>query len=418
MSLFNYLKTAIRQQGHTLQQVANSSGMTKGYLSQLLNAKIKSPSAQKLESLHRFLGLEFPRREKTIGVVFGKFYPLHTGHIYLIQRACSQVDELHIIMGYDQLRDLKLFENSAMSQYPTVSDRLRWLLQTFKYQKNICIHSFNEEGIESYPHGWELWSTGVNVFLSEHGIKPNCVYTSEELDAPMYQQHLNIPAIVIDANRLFMNISGGQIRQDPFRYWQYIPTEVKPFFVRTVVILGAESSGKSMLVNKLANIFNTTSAWEYGRDYVFSHLGGDEMALQYSDYDKIALGQAQYIDFAVKYANKVAFIDTDFITTQAFCLKYEGRKHPFVQALIDKYRFDLVILLENNMPCILMDHNELQSILVTMLYENNVEFVHVKDNNYDMRFLRCVELVKQILGEFRPISDLNDQKCHVSQNNS
>ncbi|KLD56890.1 hypothetical protein WP50_37675, partial [Lactiplantibacillus plantarum] len=64
-----------------------------------------------------------------------------------------------------------------------------------------------------------------------------------------------------------------------------------------------------------------------GRDYVFSHLGGDEIALQYSDYDKIALGHAQYIDFAVKYANKVAFIDTDFVTTQAFCKKYEGREH-------------------------------------------------------------------------------------------
>ncbi|KAA5990511.1 AAA family ATPase, partial [Pantoea sp. M_5] len=72
-----------------------------------------------------------------------------------------------------------------------------------------------------------------------------------------------------------MSISGAQIRQDPFRFWDYIPTEVKPFFVRTVAILGGESSGKSTLVNKLANIFNTTSAWEYGRDYVFSHLGGD-----------------------------------------------------------------------------------------------------------------------------------------------
>jgi HTH-type transcriptional repressor of NAD biosynthesis genes len=79
-------------------------------------------------------------------VVFGKFYPLHTGHIYLIQRACSQVDELHIIMGYDDTRDRELFEDSAMSQQPTVPDRLRWLLQTFKYQKNIRIHAFNEEG--------------------------------------------------------------------------------------------------------------------------------------------------------------------------------------------------------------------------------------------------------------------------------
>lgn len=90
VSSFDYLKTAIKQQGCTLQQVADASGMTKGYLSQLLNAKIKSPSAQKLEALHRFLGLEFPRRQKNIGVVFGKFYPLHTGHIYLIQRACSR----------------------------------------------------------------------------------------------------------------------------------------------------------------------------------------------------------------------------------------------------------------------------------------------------------------------------------------
>lgn len=406
MSSFDYLKTAIRQQGYTLQQVADASGMTKGYLSQLLNAKIKSPGAQKMEALHHFLGLEFPRRDKTVGIIFGKFYPLHTGHIYLIQRACSQVDELHIIMGYDEPRDRQLFEDSAMSQQPTVSDRLRWLLQTFKYQKNIRIHSFNEEGIEPYPHGWDVWSDGVKSFLSDQGIMPDCVYTSETADAEMYQQHLELPTVLVDPSRSFMNISGEQIRQNPFHYWEYIPTEVKPFFVRTVAILGGESSGKSTLVNKLANIFNTTSAWEHGRNYVFSHLGGDEMALQYSDYDKIALGHAQYIDFAVKYANKVAFIDTDFITTQTFCLKYEGREHPFVQALIDEYRFDLVILLENNVPWVAdglrslgssVDRREFQSMLIAMLNKNEVQYKHVLEDNYDERFLRCIELVKNML---------------------
>lgn len=132
------------------------------------------------------------------------------------------------------------------------------------------------------------------------------------------------------------------------------------------------------------------------------------MALQYSDYDKIALGHAQYIDFAVKYANKVAFIDTDFVSTQAFCLKYEGREHPFVQALIDEYRFDLVILLENNTPWVAdglrslgssVDRKEFQSLLVSLLKENEIEFVHVKESDYDARFLRCVELVKQLMGE-------------------
>lgn len=239
MSSFDYIKTAIRQKGCTLQQVADASGMTKGYLSQLLNAKIKSPSAQKLEALHRFLGLEFPRMQKNIGVVFGKFYPLHTGHIYLIQRACSQVDELHIIMGYDETRDRQLFEDSAMSQQPTVPDRLRWLLQTFKYQKNIRIHAFNEEGMEPYPHGWDVWSNGIKAFMEEKGIAPNWIYTSEESDAPQFREHLGIETVLIDPKRTFMNISGAQIRENPFRYWDYIPTEVKPFFVRTVAILGA-----------------------------------------------------------------------------------------------------------------------------------------------------------------------------------
>jgi HTH-type transcriptional repressor of NAD biosynthesis genes len=340
--------------------------------------------------------------------VFGKFYPLHTGHIYLIQRACSQVDELHIILGYDEPRDRELFENSSMSQQPTLSDRLRWLLQTFKYQKNIHIHAFNEEGMEPYPHGWDVWSQGITAFMLQKGIHPNTIYSSEENDAPRYREHLGIDTVLIDPKRSFMKISGSQIRRDPFRYWDYIPTEVKPFFVRTVAVLGGESSGKSTLVNKLANIFNTTSAWEYGREYIFSHLGGDEMALQYSDYDKIALGQAQYIDFAVKYANKVAFIDTDFLTTQAFCKKYEGREHPFVQALVDEYRFDLVILLENNTPWVAdglrslgssLDRAEFQTMLIEMMEKNNIAFTHVTSSDYDQRFLDCVELVQKMLGD-------------------
>ncbi|WP_272694843.1 multifunctional transcriptional regulator/nicotinamide-nucleotide adenylyltransferase/ribosylnicotinamide kinase NadR [Providencia sp. PROV144] len=406
MAEFDYLKNAIKRAGYTLQQVADATDMTKGYLSQLINDKIKSPSAQKIAALHRFLGLEYPNQQKTIGVVFGKFYPLHTGHIYLIQRACSQVDELHVILCHDEPRDKDLFINSSMSQQPTVSDRLRWLLQTFKYQKNIHIHSFDENGIEPYPHGWEVWSDGMKGFLKKHNINPSFIYSGEANDAPRYKKYLGIETILIDPERTFMNISGNQIRQAPFRYWEYIPTEVKPFFVRKVAILGGESSGKSTLVNKLANIFNTSSAWEYGRDYVFSHLGGDEMALQYSDYDKIALGHAQYIDFAVKYANKVAFIDTDFVTTQAFCLRYEGKEHPFVQALIDEYRFDLVIVLENNTPWVAdglrslgsdKDRKAFQGLLIEMLKKNNIEFVRVESSDYDTRFLVCVTLVQQLL---------------------
>ena len=93
--------------------------------------------------------------------------------------------------------------------------------------------------------------------------------------------------------------------------------------------LGGESSGKSVLVSKLAAVFNTTSAWEYGREYVFEKLGRSGRAMQYSDYPLIALGHQRYIDYAVRHAHKVAIIDTDYITTQAFVTQYEGKGASF-----------------------------------------------------------------------------------------
>ena len=399
MNGFSYLKTAIKRKNLSLQTVADACQMTKGYLSQLVNDKIKNPSAQKLQSLHRYLQIDSNCNNKKVGVIFGKFYPLHTGHIYLIQRAISQVDELYVILCSDTMRDMALYEESAMSRQPTINDRIRWLLQTFKYQKNIHIELLEEDGIPSYPNGWNEWSDRVKKLFKEKGINPSCVYSSEPQDVVMYKDLFDLDTV---------QVSGTQIRQAPLKNWQYIPTEVRPFFVRTVAILGGESSGKSTLVNKLANMFNTTSAWEYGRDYVFSQLGGDERALQYADYDKIALGHAQYIDFAIKHANKVSFIDTDFITTQAFCKKYEGKEHPFLQAMINNYRFDLVILLGNNTPWVAdglrslgspKQRKDFQQLLISLLEKNNISYVQIDSPDYEERYLRSIELVNQLIND-------------------
>ena len=70
----------------------------------------------------------------------------------------------------------------------------------------------------------------------------------------------------------------------------------------------------------------------------------------------------------------------------------------------------LVILLENNTPWVAdglrslgssVDRKAFQSLLVEMLQENNINFVHVQEPDYDGRFLRCVELVKELMGEQR-----------------
>lgn len=408
MQSFSYLKNAIKRKNLSLQVVADACQMTKGYLSQLINDKAKNPSAQKLQALHHYLQVEAPSSQKTIGVIFGKFYPLHTGHINLIQRAISQVDELYVILCCDAKRDLALFKNSAMSRQPKINDRMRWLLQTFKYQTNIHIELLGEDGIPAYPHGWREWSERVKKLFAQNGFTPNYVYSSEPQDVIMYQEWLGLETKLIDPERQFMKVNATQIRQAPLNNWQYIPTEVRPFFVKTVAILGGESSGKSTLINKLANVFNTTSAWEYGRDYVFSQLGGDERSLQFADYPNIALGHAQYMDFAIKHANRVSFIDTDFLTTQAFCKKYEGKEHPFLQAMIDNYRFDLVILLENNTPWVADDlrhlgsiaqRKDFQQLLINLLEKNKINYIKIDSPDYEERYLRSIELVNQLIND-------------------
>jgi HTH-type transcriptional repressor of NAD biosynthesis genes len=66
-----------------------------------------------------------------------------------------------------------------------------------------------------------------------------------------------------------------------------------------------------------------------------------------------------------------------------------------------------VILVENNVPWVAdglrslgssVDRKEFQTLLVSMLEENNISYVHVEQDSYDERFLRCVELVKEMLG--------------------
>ncbi|HDL5259343.1 TPA: multifunctional transcriptional regulator/nicotinamide-nucleotide adenylyltransferase/ribosylnicotinamide kinase NadR, partial [Mannheimia haemolytica] len=343
------------------------------------------------------------------GVIFGKFYPIHTGHINMIYEAFSKVDVLHVIVCTDSERDLRLFQESKMKRMPTNEDRLRWVQQIFKYQqKQIFIHHLVEDGIPSYPNGWEDWSGRVKALFEEKSINPTIVFSSEIQDKESYEKYLNLEVQLVDPTRESFNISATQIRNNPFQYWRFIPKEVRPFFVKTIAILGGESSGKSVLVSKLANVFNTTSAWEYGREFVFEQLGGNEQAMQYSDYPQMVLGHQRYVDYAMKHAHKVAIIDTDYITTQAFCIQYEGKAHPFLDSMIREYPFDVTILLSNNTKWVAdglrslgskKQRQQFQHLLKKLLEKHHIPYIKIESPSYLDRYNQAKEVVEAILNE-------------------
>ena len=408
MADFSYLQSKRKQLKLKVNDVCTQANVTRAYFNQLVSGKIKNPSASKLKALHRVLNI-VETQDQRVGVIFGKFYPIHTGHINMVYEAFSKVDILHVIVCTDTGRDLQLCKESKMKQMPTNEDRLRWVQQIFKYQqKQIFIHHLNEDGIPSYPNGWESWAARVKELFSEKNINPSIVFSSEIQDKAPYEKYLNLEVNLVDPERERFNVSATKIRNNPFQYWRFIPKEVRPFFVKTIAILGGESSGKSVLVSKLANVFNTTSAWEYGREFVFEQLGGDEQAMQYSDYPQMALGHKRYVDYAMKHAHKVAFIDTDYITTQAFCIQYEGRAHPFLDSMIKEYPFDVTILLNNNTKWIddglrslgsLKQRQRFQALLKKLLEKHHIPYIEIESPSYLDRYNQTKEVVEAILND-------------------
>ena len=105
-----------------------------------------------------------------VGVVFGKFYPIHLGHIHFIQEISSIVDKLYVVVCTDALRDEKLFLESTMNSHLSNELRIKFVSDSFNCQENIEILHLKEDGITSYPDGWQSWSDRVKELFKSKDI--------------------------------------------------------------------------------------------------------------------------------------------------------------------------------------------------------------------------------------------------------
>ena len=290
------------------------------------------------------------------GIIFGKFYPLHIGHVDFIQKSSGFVDNLYVIVCTDNKRDLKLFEESKMKKMPTIKDRVRFVEQTFNEQKNIKILHLEEDGITEYPNGWKDWSDRVKELLLKNNIIIDIIFTNENQDVENYKENFkndkytfnrNLEIKTIDTSRSNFNISATEVRKNPYNNWFFIPRYVREFFVLKVLIIGSENSGKTNLTQKLANYYNTTYVKEYRKEYIREVLQNNVYNLQYDDYSQIVYRHNLEILNSLKTADKLLFIDTDFTSLQVFSILQTGSEHPIIEDFIKNIKFDIIIYVEN-----------------------------------------------------------------------
>ena len=337
------------------------------------------------------------------GIIFGKFYPLHIGHVDFIQRASGYVDTLYVVVCTDDQRDMRLFNESKMKKMPTAKDRIKFVTQTFKYQENIKIIHLAEDGIPAYPNGWAGWADRVKEVLARNKIKIDVIFTNEPQDVENYKSNFidkeytvdvfneNLEIITLDISRNHFNISATEIRKDPYKNWHFIPKYVREFFILKVGIIGSEHSGKTNLTHKLANYYNTTYVKEYRKEYIREILQNNEDNLQYEDYSQIAYGQNQKISEAVKNADRLIIVDTEFTSLQSYYLKNNESMHPVIEDFISNSSFDILIYIEK-----INQKGIFDEILQKLLQQTNkkyIKLIHENNTSLTENYTRSIEII-------------------------
>ncbi len=119
--------------------------------------------------------------------------------------------------------------------------------------------------------------------------------------------------------------------------------------IKKIVVVGAESSGKTTLCRDLAARFNGQLVEEYARE----HLMGSGSEYRFEDLLPIAQEQMIREDQAVKKAQKDAaplFIDTDLLVMKVWSEFVFGNCHSWILNQLAVRQYSLYLLCKPDLP--------------------------------------------------------------------
>lgn len=262
--------------------------------------------------------------------------PLHLGHVATIIKAACECRELYIVLSYSKNRN-------------EIDYRLRhqWIAQTVSHLPHVHIIDLEDDAPDKESYTETHWQQGAAEIKQRIGKPIDAIYCGSDYcsDPPSPYQRYYPEAKIIYTDRSQIPVSSTAIRQNPLRNWEYIAKAARPYFVKTVLIIGHESTGKSTLTQNLAELYNTEFISEYGRD-VCARCGGTDYMLK-ADYEEIISMHRVNIMNARLRANRYLFIDTDALTTHWYA-QLSGINFPRPT----RDDFDLVLFLDANVPFI------------------------------------------------------------------
>jgi HTH-type transcriptional regulator, transcriptional repressor of NAD biosynthesis genes len=157
--------------------------------------------------------------------------------------------------------------------------------------------------------------------------------------------------VLVDRRRRTVPVSGTRIRRDPLANMAYLHGGARGHYVKRVVLLGAESTGKTTLARSLADHYATVWNPELGHAYSWFRPedATDWRTWRTGEFVEIAALQNWYEDFLAQFADRVLICDTDAWTTGLFHEIYLGERSPEVDAYASR-EYDLYLLCDPETP--------------------------------------------------------------------
>ncbi|WP_255988190.1 AAA family ATPase [Chitinolyticbacter albus] len=277
------------------------------------------------------------------GLVIGKFYPPHLGHLYLMRTAAHHCRQVTVaVLG-------------ASVESISIADRVAWLRECLVDLPHVCVVGALDDIPIDY-HDPAIWDAHVAIMRAAvdesaaAGIAVDAVFTSENYGGEL-ARHFGAASVCLDPQRALHPVSGTAVRTDLATHWWQLPAPVRAGLAMRVTVVGAESTGTTTLARDLATALQTRGgAWaatrwvaEYGREYSQNLMAlarardpaarPQDVHWQADDFTLIAMEQTRRENAAAREGGPVLVCDTDALATRIWHERYRGLRHQGVEAI-------------------------------------------------------------------------------------
>jgi len=188
-----------------------------------------------------------------------------------------------------------------------------------------------------------------------------------------------------------------------------LPRSVQFTLAKKIALIGIESTGKTVLSEKLANHYVAPVVPEFAKEFIINELNGDEQHIDDAHYDMFATKQLESIQ-TLYDGSELVIIDTNAFITGFYQRLYTGKITPVVEELMRTESYDLILYLDNDVEWIddgMRYHGtpslrqKAKVLFELMLLEYNINYVKI-NGSYDERFKSAIKHINEVLRSTTP----------------